>query len=174
MNNNRFRCLLDDIKPSSPPQPKKKRRKHINFKIQIKQKIDIDIFINFLNKDIKKRMMIDKKYYHHYNECHLKHLNFIMMEILLHRVLCLYQKNFDTDSETSSDEENIKDDILYVPEDSYEKSLNEVQIYDIKLKYNLIKDKIELDRISQEVYDKYKGFEFINLNFLKRKIYEYI
>jgi hypothetical protein len=157
-------------------EEKKKRRKHINFRIQITKKPDINTFITFLNKDIKKRLDIDKKYYNDNNECHLKHLNFITMEVLLCKTLTLFRDNFDNNSQSKSNDENenIIDDILYIPEEEYKKDLTKINRSDIMEKYKLIHNKTEVDRISNELYEKYKGFGFINLNFLKRKIYEYI
>ena len=154
----------------------KKRRQHINFKIEINKKTDITIFTDFLEKDIKKRLKIDQQYFFDNNECHLKHLNFILMEILLHRVLTIFLDNFENNSSSSSNDEkeNIKDEILYTPEKSYEKDLTIIKRQDILVKYKFMKNDEKLDEISNYIYLKYKSFEFINLNFLKRKIYEFI
>lgn len=163
---NRFSCLIE--KP-------KKRRKHINFKVQIKQKQDINIFINFLSKDIEKRLKIDKKYYNDNNECHLKHLNFIIMEMLLTKVLILYKNNFDTINKNIQETNNdVLNELLYVPEQEYKKDLTIVERKDILERYNFIKSQKNMNIIAKEIYNKYKKFGFINLNFLKRKIYEYI
>ena len=158
-------------------QPKKKdRRQHINFKIEINKKADIDIFINFLVKDITKRLKIDTKYRLDYNECHLKHLNFILMEMLLLRVLEIFQRNFEIDSLSVSDDgkENIKDSILYIPDKKYKRDLTIIKKEDLELKYQFMNDQEKIQEIANYVYIKYKSFGFINLNFLKRKIYEFI
>lgn len=153
----------------------KKRREHINFKIQIKNLFDITTFIEFLNLDIKKRIEIDKRYYNDNNECHLKHLNFITMEILLKQVLIKYKNNFNNFHPKSKDEDdNISNNIMYIPTEYYKKDLTVIQRKDINNKYLLISDQKRIDNIAQEIYDKYKSFGFINLNFLKRKIYEYV
>ena len=151
-----------------------KRRKHINFKIKIEKKIDINLFIDFLNKDIRKRMYIDKKYENDFNECHLRHLNFICMETLLKEILLLYYKNYDELLSEDKDNSSIEELILYTPETTYKKDLTVISEGDIIKKYKLLNNNGEIKRISNEIYEKYKGFGFINLNFLKRQIYEYL
>lgn len=152
------------------------RRKHINFKIEITNKKDIDTFINFLDTDIQKRLKIDQKHFFDDNTCHLKHLNFILMEILLHRTLVIFYDNFEIDSSSQStdEKENIKDDILYVPTQSYKRDLTVIKRQDILTRYQMMKNEEKLDEISKYIYLKYKSFGFINLNFLKRKIYEFL
>ena len=154
----------------------KDRRKHINFKIEIKKKNDIDVFIDFLEKDIAKRLKIDQKYFFDNNECHLKHLNFILMQILLHRTLVIFHDNFEKDSSSLSDDEkeNIKNEILYIPDQVYKKDLTIIKREDILLRYKMMKNTDKLDEIANYIYLKYKSFGFINLNFLKRKIYEFV
>lgn len=169
MNSSRFNFVKEYKK-------EKKRREHINFKIQIDKKMDMEIFTDFLEKDIKKRLRIDKRYYNDNNECHLKHLNFITMEILLHRILTLYQVDFENSTSKSPKDSSSKihDNMLYVPENSYEKDLTKIKRSDIINKYRLMANKTEIDKIANSIYLKYKDFDFINLNFLKRKIYEFI
>lgn len=167
---NRFSVLLEDFKREKKA-PKKKRRQHINFKIQITKKPDISVYINFLENDINKRLQIDKKYVDDYNLCHLKHLNFILMEILLFNVLKLFTVKFN---EKSSQKKSIESDILYTPEEQYKKALDKISKQDIEKKYEFINNQVKIQKIANEIYSKYKCFEFINLNFLKRKIYEYI
>ena len=152
----------------------KKRRKHINFKIEIKSKEDIMLFTDFLKKDIKKRLIIDNKRYRNDNTmCHMKHLNFILMEIILHEVLTL----FEQDIENKIKNNNVaieKEDILYVPEKTYEKDETEISLIDIKNKYKKIQDNKFIYEVSTYIYNKYKVFDYLNLNFIKRKIYEFI
>ena len=152
-----------------------KRRQHINFKIEIKTKKGIDTVINFLKKDIKKRLYVDKKYELDNNECHLKHLNFIFMEILLQEVLEIFKINYDTNFKNECKEkDNIKENILYVPEKSYIKDLTIISRKDIEEKYARMNNQKYIDQIAKYIYTNYKSFGFINLNFLKRKIYEFI
>lgn len=165
---NRFSKFLEEEKKQ---KQKKKRRKHINFKIQITKKPDISVYINFLENDIKKRLEIDRRYINHYNECHLKHLNFILMEILLFNVLKLFATHFDENFDNSK---SIQSDILYTPEEDYKKDLNKISKEEILKKYKFMDDTPKIQKIAYEIYSKYKSFGFINLNFLKRKIYEYI
>ena len=179
IHKNRFSCLIEEerqkkyIKQQTQQQKPKKRRRHINFKIQIKSKLDIDTYIKFLHKDIRKRKIIDRKYQNDNNECHLKHLNFITMEVLLLKTLELYSKNY-TEVIEENNENNISGNILYTPSEEYKKDLTSIQGEDISTKYNFLHDEEELNRIAIEIFTKYKSFGFINLNFLKRKIYEYI
>ena len=170
--NTRF-PLKEEIENKNQKNTKniKKRRKHINFKIQIKSKDDIITYIKFLEKDIKKRKIIDNKYKNDINECHLKHLNFITMEVILLEILKLYLDNYNFKSEN---EENISQKILYTPEDNYEKDLTSIEHQSIKDKYTFLVDKEHIQSIAEEIFMKYKGFGFINLNFLKRKIYQYV
>lgn len=150
-----------------------KRRQHINFKININKKTDLNIFINMLESDIKNRLIIDKKYYNINNECHLKHLNFIMMEILLQKILILFQLNFEN-LNSNNKMKNIEDDILYTPKELYKKDLTSINRNIIDKKYELMQNLPELEKIAKSIFLKYKDFEFINLNFLKRKIYTFI
>ena len=71
-------------------------------------------------------------------------------------------------------EKNIKDAILYVPEKTYERDLTIIKRQDILVKYQMMKNNDKLNEISNYIYLKYRSFGFINLNFLKRKIYEFI
>lgn len=167
---NRFSVLLEEHKKEKQ-KLKKKRRKHINFKIQITKKPDITIYIDFLKNDIQKRLNIDKRYINDYNECHLKHLNFILMEILLFNVLKLFVNNFN---DNSNENTKLEKDILYTPEEEYKKDLNKISKEDIIKKYEFMNDSLKIQKIANEIYLKYKCFGFINLNFLKRKIYSYI
>lgn len=171
INKNRFASLLEERYREQKKEKNKKRRKHINFKVQITKKPDITVYINFLKKDIQKRKYIDQKYVNDYNECHLKHLNFILMEILLLNVLKLFVIDFDENNESS---ESINSDILYTPEEEYKKDLKKISKQDIIEKYKFMGDTVKINKIAKDIYNKYKGFGFINLNFLKRKIYEYI
>ena len=152
----------------------KKRRKHINFKIEIKTKEDIMVFTEFLEKDIQKRLIIDKKRYFLDNTlCHIKHLNFILMEIILHEVLTLFEE--DIENKIQGNNAAIeKEDILYVPEKTYEKDETAISRVDIMNKYKKINDRKFIHEVSSYIYKKYKVFEYLNLNFIKRKIYEFI
>lgn len=150
-----------------------KRRRHIDFKIEIKTKLGINTVIDFLNKDIKKRLYLDKKYKLDNNECHLKHLNFIFMEILLKRVLEIFKVNYNMDS-IDDEEGDIKNKILYVPDKSYVKDLTIISRVEIDAKYERMYNQESIDEIANYIYTTYKSFGFINLNFLKRKIYEFV
>ena len=152
----------------------KKRRKHINFKVEIKSKEDIMLFTDFLKKDIKKRLIIDGKRYRDDNTiCHMKHLNFILMEIILHEVLTLFEEDIENKIRNNNAEIE-KNDILYVPDKTYEKDETEISIIDIENKYKKIRDNKFIYEVSNYIYNKYKVFEYLNLNFIKRKIYEFI
>ena len=150
------------------------RRKHINFKIEIKKKIDIETFIQFLEFDIIKRLEIDKKYYNDTNECHLKHLNFILMEMILCKTLEIYRDYYEILDNKENNNKDIKNEILYIPLEEYKKDLTIINRKMINDRYEFIDDDAKLNKIAKEIYDKYKDFRFVNLNFLKRKIYEYI
>jgi len=171
-----FRFSLENLNmPIKKPPRKPYRRQHINFKIEINKKSDINIFINFLVEDINKRLIIDKKHRFEYNRCHLKHLNFILMEIILLRVLQIFLFNFEINSSVSNNDENIKDAILYVPDKKYKKDLTIIKSEDLELKYYFMNDEEKIQEIANFIYIKYKNkSQFINISFLKKKIYEFM
>lgn len=156
------------------PKVKKVKRDHINFKLEFSKKSELKIFIDFLKKDIHKRLIIDKKFRNHSNNCHLKHLNFIIMEILLNKILTKFYNDFDNKTLSDDEKNKIKDEILYLPTDPYEKDLTQIDKLAINKKYEMMNNNKRINEITDEIYEKYKGFDFINVNFLKRKIYEYI
>ena len=164
LNKNIKKSRFDVLKPI-------KRRQHINFKIEIKTKKDIKIYANFLKMDITKRLRIDQKYRCDYNKCHLKHLNFILMEILLYNTLKIFETRFN---EKTIKSKSIEKEILYTPIEAYKKDMNIICKEEIQKKYKFIGDSVKIKKIANEIYNKYKCFGFINLNFLKRKIYGYI